>query len=134
MKGTTQAVGTRKSAVARATVRDGSGRIRVNNKLIENMDNKLSRLKIEEPILLAADIAKKVDIDVRVFGGGVISQAEAVRLAIAKGLTHHTNDEDLRQKFLSYDRTLLVADVRQRESRKPNTRGNARAKRQKSYR
>ena len=56
------------------------------------------------------------------------------RLAIASALVEHTKSEDLRKKFLDYDRQLLVADTRRKETRKPGTHSRARAKRQKSYR
>ena len=70
---------------------------------------------------------------VQVFGGGTTSQAEASRLAIAKGLVEFTGSKKLKQDYLDYDRHLLVADVRRREARKPND-SRARAARQKSYR
>ncbi|MEM4247804.1 MAG: 30S ribosomal protein S9, partial [Candidatus Nanoarchaeia archaeon] len=56
------------------------------------------------------------------------------RLAIAKALVGFTGSKELRQKFLDYDRHLLVADTRRKEPRKWGTHSRARAKRQKSYR
>jgi len=126
------AFGARKKAVARATLKPGTGLIKVNNQAIENVEPRMSRLKIQTPMLIAPDAIKKLDISVNVNGGGVNSQAEAAAQAIAKGLVE--NDKKLEKPFLEYDRRLLVADVRQREERKPNCRGSARAKRQKSYR
>jgi len=126
--------GKRKRAVARATLRQGKGRIRINNKLLDVHESKLARLKLREPLLLAGDVANNVDIDINVFGGGVNSQAEASRLAIAKALVEFTKSERLKETFLKYDRNLLVADVRRKEPSKPNRHGQARAKRQKSYR
>ncbi len=125
-------VGTRKKSVARAVLKDGKGMIRVNSVPLEKINPEFLRLKIKEPLLIAEGSYSKYDINVSVFGGGVVSQAEAVRLAIAKALAE--NDSKLKDEFLKYDRTLLVADVRQRESRKPNRLGSARSKRQKSYR
>lgn len=125
-------VGTRKKSVARATISEGKGIVRVNKRLLDNIKPDMAKMKMLEPLLIAEDLAKKYDINVNVCGGGVISQADAVRLAIAKALV--ATNSKLRQEFLVYDRTLLVADVRQRESRKPNTHGNARGKTQKSYR
>ena len=88
-----------------------------------------------EPLLIAGeDIIKKVKIDIDVSGGGWNGQAEAARLAIARGLVQFTGNKQLERSFLNYDRHLLVADVRQRESRKPNTHQKARSKVQKSYR
>ena len=75
----------------------------------------------------------KIDINASVEGGGPMSQAEAVRTAIAKAIVAYTNDEALRNMFMEYDRTLLVSDTRRKEPKKPLGRG-ARKKRQKSYR
>jgi len=83
-------------------------------------------------LLLAGDAAKKVNIAVRVNGGGVNGQAEAIRLALAKVLA--VFDKKLHTKYLEYDRVFTVADVRRKETHKPNCQGKARAKRQKSYR
>lgn len=124
--------GTRKSAVARATLTQGSGVFRVNSRLLSSLPDGMFRSKMQEPLLLAGDVAGKVDVSVRVQGGGVNSQSEAVRLAIAKALSQF--DKKLQSKFLEYDRTFVVADVRRKETHKPNCQGKARAKRQKSYR
>jgi small subunit ribosomal protein S9 len=127
-----QASGKRKKAIARATLREGKGVIRVNNKLLDVIYPEMLRLKIEEPLILAGDAARNFDIDVNVIGGGVSSQAEAARLAIAKCLVN--TNKKLEKIFLNYDRQLLVADVRRKEPSKPNRHGQARAKTQKSYR
>jgi len=94
----------------------------------------LAREIIEEPLYLATeDIIKKVDINVNVRGGGVISQAEAARMAIAKGLVEFTKSMDLRNRFIEYDRTMIASDPRRREPKKFGGPG-ARARKQKSYR
>jgi len=124
--------GKRKRAVARVTLKDGSGKITINNLNLDYYEPKLARMKIKEPLLLAKEIADRVDIEVNVFGGGYMSQADAARLAIGRALTKYNSK--LKDLFLNYDRQLLVADVRRKECSKPNSRGNARAKRQKSYR
>lgn len=124
--------GKRKKAVARATLREGTGKIKINSCPLSTMSSEFVRLKIQEPLMIGSETASKLDIDINVNGGGTVSQADAIRLAIAKGLVEV--NPKLKKTFLDYDRTLLVADVRQREARKPNTRGNARAKVQKSYR
>ena len=129
-----QALGKRKSAIAKVTLRQGKGKVRVNNVLLDNYQPKLSRLKLMEPLLIAGDIVDKVDINVNVNGGGMSSQAEASRLGIAKALVEFTKSEKLKEQFLDYDRNLLVADVRRKETHKPNRHGKARAKTQKSYR
>ena len=78
--------GRRKRAIARATLKPGSGDVRINNVPYQLLQPKLARMKIEEALLLAGDIIKKVDIKVNVEGGGFNSQAEAARTAISKAL------------------------------------------------
>ncbi|MDO8740671.1 MAG: 30S ribosomal protein S9 [Candidatus Woesearchaeota archaeon] len=124
--------GKRKRAVARVTLKQGSGKIKVNNVSIELIQPEISRMKIMEPLILAGDTASKVDINVNVNGGGITSQAEAARLAIGRALVQF--NKLLEKDFLDYDRQLLVADIRRKETRKPNRHGKARAKVQKSYR
>ena len=125
--------GKRKTAIARATVKKGKGLIRINKKPLELYEPDIARWKILEPISLAGGIVKEVNIEVNVKGGGVISQANAVRTAIARGLVEYTGDADLKTLYLQHDRTLLVNDSRRKEPKKPLGRG-ARKKRQKSYR
>ena len=128
------ASGKRKTAIARATLKQGNGLIRINSVPIDLIEPKMSRLKLREPLILAGDFASKVDIDVNVAGGGTTSQAEASRLAIAKALVNFTKSDKLKEVFLNYDRNLIVADVRRKEPAKPNRHGQARSKVQKSYR
>ena len=128
------AAGKRKRAIARATIRSGKGIVKVNNRILDFYEPKISRLKLREPLIIAGDLINKVNISVNVFGGGISSQADASRLAIAKGLVEFSKSDKLKEDFLNYDRNLLVADVRRKEPSKPNRHGQARAKRQKSYR
>jgi len=125
--------GKRKTAIARATVRAGKGRIRINSVPLEFYPNEVVRLKVEEPLLLAPGALAGVDVTIDVRGGGIMGQAEAVRTALARGLLKWHNDQKIKDIFLSYDRTLLVNDSRQKEPKKPRGRG-ARKKFQKSYR
>ena len=126
--------GTRKRAVARTTMRQGKGYVRINNQRLDTFEPKIARLMIEEPLRMASEYSDKVNIDVNVFGGGWHSQAEAVRLSVARALVEFSKSKELKQRFLEYDRHLLVADVRRNESAKPNDSGKPRKKRQKSYR
>ena len=126
--------GKRKRAIARATIRPGKGIVKINNQILDSYEPKLSRLKVREPLIIAGDLLNKVNISVNVVGGGISSQADASRLAIAKGLVKFSKSDKLKEEFLNYDRNLLVADVRRKEPAKPNRHGQARAKRQKSYR
>ncbi|MEX2725284.1 MAG: 30S ribosomal protein S9 [Candidatus Freyarchaeota archaeon] len=126
--------GKRKNAIARTVLKPGTGKIRVNNIPIKLMQPLLASQKVLEPLILVGpDLYNKVDIDVTVKGGGVISQAEAARTSISKALTQYFDDPQIRQKLLEYDRKILVSDPRRKEPKKPGGRG-ARAKEQKSYR
>ena len=126
--------GKRKSAIAIATLKQGNGIFKVNNNLLDFYQPKMSKLKISEPLIIAGDLANKVDIRVNVKGGGISSQAEAARVAVGKALVEYSKNDKLKEEFLNYDRSLLVADVRRKEPAKPNRHGQARAKVQKSYR
>lgn len=129
----TNTSGKKKTAIARATVSDGEGRVRVNSKPVELAEPELARLKMLEPFRIAEEQRENVDIDVDVRGGGTVGQADAVRTAIARGIVQHTNDAELRDAYMEFDRSLLVNDVRQSESKKWGGPG-ARARYQKSYR
>ena len=123
----------RKTARARAIVREGRGRVFINGVPLEILEPEVARLKIMEPIILAGKLASQVDIYVETHGGGVMGQASAARTAIARALVEWTGSEELKKLYLDYDRHLLVEDPRQAEPKKPRGR-SARAKRQKSYR
>lgn len=124
--------GKRKAAVARATLKAGSGKVTVNNVSLAAFEPAIARLKLQEPLILAGKEAAKLDVSVNVNGGGFMSQTIAGRLAIARALVE--KHPKLKEVFLDYDRQLLVADIRRKESSKPNSHGSARSKRQKSYR
>ncbi len=125
--------GKRKTAIARAVIRPGKGRIRINKVPLEIWEPKLARDKIMEPLMLAGDAWKEVDIDVKVQGGGFMGQAEAARMAIARGLLKWTKSSHLKTLFITYDRTMLAGDPRRKEMKKFGGPG-ARARDQKSYR
>ncbi len=129
------ASGKRKTAIARATITSGTGNVKINKKPISQLSF-LRRLMIEEPLRISEQLLKTkpaFDIFVNVQGGGVESQIEASRLAIARAILAFTKNAELKRAFSNYDRNLLVADVRHKEQYKPND-SKARAKRQKSYR
>ena len=126
--------GKRKTAIARATVREGTGRIQINKIPLETFTPLMARQIIEEPVIIAGpDIISKVDIRVNVRGGGTMGQAQASRMAIARGLVNFTKSADLRKQYVEYDRTLMAGDSRRKEKKKFGGPG-ARAKKQKSYR
>ncbi|MBS7633962.1 30S ribosomal protein S9 [Candidatus Bathyarchaeota archaeon] len=126
--------GKRKTAIAKATVKPGTGRIRVNNVPVEIYEPEVARLKILEPLINAGKEAwKNLDINVKVEGGGFMGQAEAARMAIARALVKWTRSTHIKSAFLKLDRTLISGDPRRKEPKKFGGPG-ARARDQKSYR
>jgi small subunit ribosomal protein S9 len=86
-----------------------------------------------EPLILAGELARKVDIDVDVSGGGCMGQATAVRIAIARGLVAYFQSQELEELYEKYDPYMLRGDPRRTEPKKPGLK-HARSKRQKAYR
>jgi len=124
----------RKTAIARAYIREGSGRIKINSMPLEFYEPLLARIRIMEPLILAGEeYVSKVDIDVKVKGGGFMGKADAARTAIAKALVMYFDDEKLKNLFISYDPWLLKSDIRRKEQRKSPT-SKARKHYQTSYR
>jgi len=128
------AVGKKKTAIARAIIRPGIGRVRINGVPLEIWPIEMARLKMMEPLILAGkEIWSKVDIDVNVKGGGVMGQASAVRMAIARGLVMYTQNPKLLELYMKYDPSMIKGDPRRTEPKKPGLK-HARSKRQKAYR
>jgi small subunit ribosomal protein S9 len=126
--------GKRKTAVARAVVRPGVGKVRINMVPVEIFEPEIAREKIMEPLLQAGeDVWKQLDMDVKTSGGGYMGQAEAARMAVANALLKWTKSSHLRTVFTEYDRTMLAGDSRSKEPKKFGGPG-ARAREQKSYR
>ena len=126
--------GKRKTATARAVVKPGIGRIRINRIPLEIYEPEIAREKIMEPLMQAGnDVLKQLDVDVKVSGGGYMGQAEASRMVIANALLKWTKSLRLRRVFVEYDRTMVVGDPRRKEPKKFGGPG-ARAREQKSYR
>ena len=139
-KKSVESSGKRKTAIARASVKAGKGRIRVNSEPIEILQPALARRKAMEPLIIADAMNRlsKVDINLTTTGGGIMGQTDAMRTAIARGLVHYNGgaegiDEELRDEYLRFDRSLLVNDPRRKEPKHQLGRG-ARRKKQKSYR
>ena len=128
-------VGKRKTAIARATAKEGKGRIRINKKPMEIIEPKYINAKLMEPVILAGDAINGIDIDITVKGGGIAGQMDAARTALGKAIVEYTGSMEIKERYLEYDRTILVSDARRTEPHKPSksTKG-PRAKRQKSYR
>ncbi len=125
--------GKRKEAIARATIKPGSGKVVINKTPLDAFQNKYVAWLIKEPLLIAGADAAKVDIRVNVQGGGMMGQAQAARTAIAKGLVEYFESEELEKRFLEHDPSLIVEDVRRVEPKKYKG-PKARARFQKSYR
>ena len=128
------ASGKRKTAIARAILTKGSGKIRVNKKDYKNLQM-FDKLKIEEPLRIAENILGKLNFDVliNIKGGGEKGQIEAARLALARVIVKFANNEQLVKAYSDYDKNLLIADIRRKEAYKPGD-SKARKKRQSSKR
>lgn len=142
------ASGKRKTAVARAIIKPGKGRVLVNGIPVEFITPEIARAKMMEPLLLAGrQIRSMLDIRVKVEGGGFMGQAEAVKMAIARGIIEYFKCEEsgpecerlnalhnaLKQIFEEHDRSMLAGDPRRTEPEK-YMRYSARRRWQKSYR
>lgn len=125
--------GKRKTAIARATVKPGKGRVKINKIPIDEYSPEIARQKIMEPLLLAGDSWKKLDIAVDVRGGGFMAQAEAARMSIARALVELLKSSEIEGVYKKFDRTMLSGDPRRKEPKKFGGPG-ARRKKQKSYR
>jgi small subunit ribosomal protein S9 len=126
--------GKKKRAVARAIISKGNGRVTINKRNFLNLQI-FDRVRIEEPLRIAEKILGKLDFDVEISvrGGGDKGQIDASRLALAKAIVKFSESKELENAYVEYDRNLLVADVRRKESYKPGD-SKARKKRQKSFR
>ncbi|MBS7653002.1 MAG: 30S ribosomal protein S9 [Candidatus Bathyarchaeia archaeon] len=126
--------GKRKTSIARVLIREGTGKVRVNDIPIQLYQPWIAREKIMEPLYLAGEgVTSRIDIDAKVEGGGFMSRAEAVRMGIARGLVKWTKSEILRDTYLKYDRSMLAGDSRRTEPKKFGG-PSARTRKQKSYR
>ena len=125
--------GARKTSRATAAISPGAGRIRINGRPLEVWEPSIARMHILAPAMIAGELRDKFDVDVTVSGGGFMSQADAVAMAIARGFTDLSKGSELRTKINAYNKYLLSGDPRQSEPKKFGGPG-ARRKRQKSYR
>ena len=125
--------GKRKTAIAKAVLRSGAGKITFNNYPLNLVNPETARMKLMDPLIVAGEKAKNIDIKIKAQGGGVISQAEAARVAIARGLIKWTKSAQLKRALKNQDRAMLAGDPRRAESKKFGG-PSARARKQKSYR
>jgi small subunit ribosomal protein S9 len=126
----------RKNAVARGSAKSGAGKIRINHFDVNTYEPIELRRIMLEPIRVSGtthDIARKLDIDINVYGGGQSSQAQAIRGVIAKCIEKSSGGDSVRKEYLHYDRFMLIDDSRRVEPKKFKG-PKARARFQKSYR
>lgn len=111
--------GRRKSSVARVRVRAGSGKVTINRKPLEEyFVNDQDQMWITST-LSAVELGDKVDVLVRVGGGGNSGQAGAVRMGLARALLSY--DESLHETLR--EGGFLTRDSRMKERKKPGLRG-----------
>jgi len=138
---------TRKTSSAHVYIVKGNGKVRINNIPIEMIPQEHARETILVPLEIAGDLRDKVDISVRVKGGGFMGQAGAASTAISRALTGWTKSkkdprdhplprsarEKLRERIVEFDKYLISGDARRKEPKKFGGPG-ARRRKQKSYR
>jgi small subunit ribosomal protein S9 len=124
--------GQRKRARANAIITKGNGSVRVNNAPVEVIQPDVARDLMLTPIAIIGELRNRVNISVKVDGGGFMSQAFASAVAISKALSGEGKGgkepkehplpknlrEEIRKKINDFDRHLLVGDPRQTESKK----------------
>ena len=109
------ALGRRKSAIARIYVSEGTGKITINKRdLVDYFPSTILQYVVKQP-LNTLDVAEKYDIKVNLQGGGFTGQSQALRLAIARALVK-INAED--KKALRAE-GFMTRDPREVERKKP---------------
>ena len=109
------ALGRRKSAVARIFVTEGTGKITINKKDLQDyFPSTILQYVVKQP-LMTLNVAEKYDIKVNLDGGGFTGQSQALRLAIARALVKINADD---KKALRTE-GFLTRDAREVERKKP---------------
>ena len=109
------ALGRRKSAIARIYVTEGTGKITINKRdLTEYFPSPILQFVVKQPLTLL-DVAEKYDIKVTLCGGGFTGQSQALRLAIARALVKINADD---KKALRAE-GFMTRDPRAVERKKP---------------
>ena len=113
------ATGRRKSSIARVSISPGTGVVKVNKRTFENyFPRETDRITILSPTKLT-NTGNKLDIQVKVVGGGSTGQAGAVRLGLARALIlMDSNNQPILRKT-----TYLTRDPREKERKKPGQKG-----------
>ena len=137
----------RKTARAHVHITKGVGRVRINNIPAEMIQQETAREVILAPLEIAGDLREKIDLSVRINGGGFMGQAYASAVAISRAMTGWTKSkkepkdhpftrtirEDLKKRLNDFDKHLMSGDDRRKEPKKFGGPG-ARRRKQKSYR
>ena len=138
----------RKTASALVYITKGVGKVRINNIPVEMLEPEIAREVVLMPLeIIGEELRDKVNISVRVKGGGFMGQAYAVSTAMSRaliGLTKSKKEpkdhpfnkskrEDLRKRIGEFDQYLISGDARRKEPKKFGGPG-ARRRKQKSYR
>lgn len=111
--------GKRKNAIARVFLRQGAGTVTVNGRTFENyFPREILRIIAMQPFALLGKLGQ-YDVQVNVHGGGVSSQAEAVRHGIARALINIDETNKPTLKKAGY----LTRDARKKERKKPGQPG-----------
>tara|TARA_B100000676_G_C17971047_1_gene783315 strand:+ start:596 stop:988 length:393 start_codon:yes stop_codon:yes gene_type:complete len=109
------ATGRRKTSSARVYLKKGKGNISVNDRqLDEYFGRKVAQMLVLQPLELV-QLVDKIDLDIKVKGGGSFGQAGAIRHGISRALTQY--DEELRPQLKKAG--LLTRDSRRVERKKP---------------
>ena len=109
------ALGRRKSAVARIFVKEGTGKITINKKDLQDyFPSSILQYVVKQP-LMKLNVLEKYDIKVNLDGGGFTGQSQALRLAIARALVKINADD---KKALRSE-GFLTRDAREVERKKP---------------
>jgi len=139
---------TRKTASAHVHITKGVGKVRINNVPLEMIGQETAREVMLTPLEICGEENRnKINVSVRVSGGGFMGQAYAVATAMSRALigwTKNRNDPkdhpftksvrtDLKKKIEGYDKYLISGDARRKEPKKFGGPG-ARRRKQKSYR
>lgn len=138
---------TRKTSSAHVYITKGVGKVRINNVPVEMIQQETARETMLAPLEVSGDLRNKVNISVRVKGGGFMGQANATATAITRALIGWTKSkkeprdhpltkstrEDLRNRINEFDKYLISGDARRKEPKKFGGPG-ARRRKQKSYR
>ena len=138
----------RKTASAHVYITKGVGKVRINNIPVEMLEPEAAREVVLMPLeIIGEEFRDKINISVRVKGGGFMGQAYAIATAISRsliGLTKSKKEpkdhpfnkskrEDFKKRIGDFDQYLISGDARRKEPKKFGGAG-ARRKKQKSYR